>query len=160
MVLAGTFGAVALALSAAACAGDDNTRQDEVAARGATVMPFDLEKTHHTFEQDDKGGVETVRALDPADSAQVGLIRSHLRAEAEKFAAGNFSDPMAVHGMTIPGVAALSSGAAANRLKIEYAELPDGGKITYASEDPVLVAAIHDWFNAQVMDHGQDASSR
>lgn len=35
----------------------------------------------------------------------------------------------------------------------------EGAKITYMSEDPVLVAAIHEWFNAQVTDHGEHASS-
>jgi hypothetical protein len=145
-------------LSAVACSGDDSlSRQDEVAQRGATVMPFDLNKTHHTFEQNATGGVETVHALDAKDAAQIDLIRSHLQLEARKFAAGDFSDPTAIHGDRMPGVAALSAGA--NRLKIDYAELPDGAKITYASEDPLLVAAIHDWFDAQVSDHGQHASS-
>ncbi len=147
-----------VALGVAACSGDDSvTRQDEVARLGATVMPFDLNKTHHTFEQNATGGVESVRALDSNDSAQIGLVRSHLRAEATNFAAGDFSDPMAIHGMTMPGVIALSAGA--SRLKIQYADLPDGAKITYASEDPALVSAIHDWFTAQVSDHGQHSSS-
>ena len=147
-------------LGAAACSGDDSvSRQDLVAQRGATVMPFDLTKTHHTFEQNAAGGVESVRALDAKDATQIDLIRSHLQLEAKKFAAGDFSDPTAIHGTAMPGAAALSAGATASRLKIEYAELPDGAKIIYASEDPVLVAAIHDWFNAQVSDHGQHASA-
>ena len=91
-------------------------------------MPFDLDKTHHTFEQDDKGGVESVRALDPKDSAQIRLIRSHLQLEATKFAAGDFSDPTAIHGTAVAGVAALSAGAKADRLTIEYAELPGRGE--------------------------------
>lgn len=143
----------------AACGGgDDSSRQGEVAERGAAVMPFDLDETHHTFEQNDAGGVESVRALDLEDASQIGLIRSHLEAEATKFAVGDFSDPTAVHGMQMPGVAALS--AAGSRLSIEYAELPDGAKITYSSSDAVLVAAIHDWFNAQVSDHGEHASAQ
>jgi hypothetical protein len=121
-------------------------------------MPFDLDKTHHTFEQTASGGIETVRALDPKDSTQIGLIRSHLQLEATKFAVGDFSDPTAIHGMTMPGVAALS--AAGGRLKVAYGELSDGATITYSSEDPVVVAAIHDWFNAQLMDHGQHASAQ
>jgi hypothetical protein len=152
-------GGALAALGLAACSGGDVTsRQDQVAERGAAVMPFDLNKTHHVFEQNAIGGVETVRALDPKDTTQIELIRSHLRSVATKFRVGDFSDPMAIHGDKIPGVAALSAGA--SRLKIEYAELPGGAKITYSSDDPVLVAAIHDWFNAQVMDHGQHASSR
>jgi hypothetical protein len=158
-ILAGTFSAAAAVLLLGGCSGDDDTtRQEQVATRGATVMPFDLTKTHHVFEQNAGGGVETVRALDPKNTTQIALIRSHLQAEATKFAAGDFSDPTAIHGDKMPGVARLSAGA--SHLKIEYAELSDGAKITYASDDPVLVSAIHEWFNAQVMDHGQHASSR
>ncbi|MBI2765946.1 MAG: hypothetical protein HYX53_08565 [Chloroflexi bacterium] len=35
-----------------------------------------------------------------------------------------------------------------------------GAKIFCASGDGVLVAAIHDWFNAQLMNLGRDARSR
>ena len=153
-----TVGGVVVVFGLGGCSGNDGTsRQDEVAMRGAAVMPFDLNKTHHAFEQNATGGVETVRALDPADSAQIGLIRSHLRSVATKFASGDFSDPMAIHGDQMAGVGALSAGA--SRVKIEYAELHDGAKITYASDEPVLIGAIHDWFNAQVSDHGQHAGS-
>jgi hypothetical protein len=141
------------------CSGGDKTsRQDEVAIRGATVMPFDLSKTHHTFEQTAAGGVESVRALDARDTAQIALIRSHLQSEAAKFASGDFADPMTIHGQTMPGVGALSAAGA--RLRIEYAELTDGAKIVYSSDDPVIVAAVHDWFTAQLSDHGQHASAQ
>lgn len=164
--ISGSSAAVMALLAVAAgmlagCSGDDGAnRQDEIAERGAAVMPFDLDKTHHTFEQNDRGGVEAVRALDSKDTRQIDLIRSHLQLETTKFATGDFSDPTAIHGMAMPGVAALSAGAKAGRLTIGYAELPDGASITYASDDPVLVAAIHDWFNAQVSDHGAHASAQ
>lgn len=154
MMIAFGVAMVALGLMSGCAGGDAGSRQDEVARRGATIMPFDLNKTHHTFEQTEK--VESVRALDPKDVEQIRLVRAHLRAEAEKFAAGDFSDPMAIHGRAMPGVAALSAGA--ERLQIEYAELPDGATITFASKDLALVAAIRDWFTAQVSDHGQHAS--
>ena len=95
-------------------------------------MPFDFNNTHHAFEQNATGGVGTVWALDPKDTTQIGLIRSHLRSVATKFAAGDFSAPMAIHGDKMPGVSALSAGA--NGLKVEYAELPDGAEITCASD--------------------------
>jgi len=148
--------AIVVAGLSAACGDDDTSRQAQVAARGATVMPFDLKKTHHTFEQTVPGGIESVRTLDPADSQQIALVRSHLEMEAKNFSAGNFADPMAIHGMTMPGVNALA--AAGSRLRIAYESLGDGARITYTSDDPVIVAAIHDWFNAQTTDHGADAS--
>ncbi len=140
------------------CSGGDGTsRQDVVATRGASVMPFDQNKTQHIFDQNTTGGLELVRAIDPADAAQIALVRSHLQTETKKFATGDFSDPMGIHGQQMPGVAALSSAGA--RLQIEYSDLPDGGKITYSSADPVVVVAIHDWFTAQLGGHGEHASS-
>ena len=38
------------------------TRQGEVAARGAKVMPFDLEQTTHVFQKLDDGGLQKVLA--------------------------------------------------------------------------------------------------
>lgn len=155
---AACIGVVLVACSSmAGCSDNDASRQSEVARKGAAVMPFDLDKTHHTFEQNPGGGVETVRANDPADSAQIALVRSHLESESVKFANGDFSDPMAIHGMAMPGVSQLSS--AGSRLQVKYAELPDGASITYASDDSIVISAIHDWFVAQVSDHGAHASS-
>lgn len=132
------------------------TRQETVATRGAVVMPFDLDKTHHVFDQRPDGGIESVVALDAKDSASIEQIRTHLQGEAKKFAVGDFSDPVTIHDANMPGVAALS--AAASRLVVKYAELPGGASITFSSEDRVVVAAVHDWFAAQVSDHGAHAS--
>ncbi len=144
-----------------ACSGQPDAstgRQAEVAARGRLVMPFDLDKTHHAFAKDSSGGVQTVTANAPGDTLNVRLIREHLRDEAERFRRGDFGDPQAIHGEEMPGVAEL--GGAAGRIDVDFAELPDGGRIRYATADPVLVAAVHRWFDAQVSDHGRHASHR
>ncbi len=65
-------------------------------------MPFDQNKTMHQFRETANGGVETVIANDAKDSAQIQLVRQHLARERELFAAGNFTDPMAIHGMNMP----------------------------------------------------------
>jgi hypothetical protein len=132
------------------------SRQEEVAARGAVVMPFDLEKTTHVFNKTDDGGVETVVADDGADTEQVTLIREHLRKEANLFARGDFSDPVAIHGADMPGVKELAEGA--SRLEIEYRDLSDGASLIYSSADGALVDAIHEWFDAQLSDHGSHAT--
>ena len=36
-------------------------------------------------------------------------------------------------------------------MNIRYSDLPDGAKIGYEAGDPALVAALHDWFDAQLM---------
>ena len=136
-------------------AADD--RQAEVAARGATVMPFDLERTTHVFDKRDDGGVQTVVADDPTDTAEIEKIREHLEAEAEEFRNGRFDDPMAIHGREMPGVAELRAGAGA--MEIRYEDVPDGGRITYATRDRELVRALHAWFDAQLGDHGAHATT-
>ena len=139
----------------AGCAGTRQASQErlaEVAAKGATVMPFDLSKTRHVFESLPDGGLQTVTAKQPDDSQQVRLIQEHLSAEAARFSRGDFTDPMAIHGHEMPGVAELRAGAA--RVRIEYTPRNDGGQVRYTATDPALIAALHRWFEAQRMDHG------
>lgn len=130
-------------------------RQADVAARGAEVMPFDLNKTTHTFERVADGGVQMVTANDPMDAEQVTLIRAHLQEETARFRQGDFSDPAQIHGENMPGLADLRAGAA--RIMVEYGELPDGARITYRTADQALVHALHTWFDAQLADHGDHA---
>lgn len=130
-------------------------REAEVAARGAEVMSFDLERTTHVFKTLADGGVQTVVADDPEDTREIRLIRSHLREETANFERGIFSDPARVHGGEMPGLAELEAGA--DRIDVTYEPVPAGGRIRYSTGDPELVAAIHEWFRAQVADHGRHA---
>lgn len=104
-------------------------RQADVAARGAEVMPFDLNTTTHTFERVADGGVQTVTADDPTDVEQIALIRTHLQEETTRFRQGDFSDPAQIHGEDMPGLADLQAGA--DRIAVEYHELPDGARMSY-----------------------------
>jgi hypothetical protein len=85
----------------------------------------------------------------------VALVREHLGDEAERFAAGDFDDPAAIHGDEMPGLAELEAGHAG--IDVRYAEIPAGGRISYTTDDPDLVAALHAWGEAQVSDHGAHA---
>jgi hypothetical protein len=131
-------------------------RQAEVAARGAEVMPFDLERTTHIFDDLPDGGLQQVVADDPADGAQIALIRAHLQAEAARFQRGDFGDPATIHGDQMPGLAELRQGYA--QIKVAYAELPDGAQIRYTTSDRAMVTALHAWFAAQLSDHGGHAT--
>jgi hypothetical protein len=146
-------------LTAAGCSsgGSDSgsNRQDRVEARGAQVMPFDQDRTTHIFRSTATGGVQRVVAKDMHDTKQITLARSHLRSEAKRFAAGDFSDPMAIHGMTMPGLDELRRDA--RRVEVEYSSIPGGAQITYTTADSALLRALHDWFDAQLMDHGANA---
>jgi hypothetical protein len=131
------------------------TRQEEVATKGAQVMPFDLEQTMHVFQPQDNGGLQTVTAKDPANSQQIALIQAHLQEEAAKFRQGDFSDPAKIHGEDMPGLAALRVGA--GQIDVQYASLPNGAQIQYTTKNPALIAALHQWFAAQLSDHGHHA---
>ena len=133
-------------------------RQGTVHNMGSQVMPFDLGQTTHIFEMTESGGIQQVIANDPGDSAQVAFIQQHIQHEVMLFRAGDFSDPMSLHGGDMPGVSELTAGAA--QIKVEYAELPDGAQINFTTQDLSLITAIHRWFGAQLSDHGSDATSR
>ena len=107
--VAATLAGVAVALAAGCTpqpAGDGLAeRQEAVAERGASVMPFDLERTTHHFTPTDTGGVQGVVADQPEDTEQIDLIREHLEEEAEAFGRGDFGDPARIHGSEMPGLA-------------------------------------------------------
>ncbi len=155
----------ALTLAAAGCASPDQDqrgqqqvsaeRQAEVAAKGRTVMPFDLDRTTHRFSKTATGGVQTVTADDPSDVRQITLIRQHLAEEVTAFREGDFGDPAAIHGDHMPGLHELREGH--TRVDIRYAQMPAGAEITYITGEPSLVKALHAWFDAQVSDHGRHA---
>ncbi|MBA2386149.1 MAG: aspartate carbamoyltransferase [Acidimicrobiia bacterium] len=152
LAVAAVIGAVLIGVT---LSDDGSSRQRTVAERGADVMPFDLEATTHVFVPTETGGIQTVVADDPTDSEQVALIRFHLRDEVERFRVGDFGDPATIHGQEMPGLAVLQANFDA--LETDYRDKPDGAEITYHSSDPAVVAALHDWFDAQLSDHGTRA---
>jgi hypothetical protein len=142
-----------------ACGGSPPpSHQQHIHAMGAQVMPFDLDKTTHVFEMTEDGGIQQVLAKDYADAEQIRRIRQHLEHEAERFRAGDFSDPARLHGADMPGLRELSAGAA--DLSVKYATLPDGAELVFSSQDIRLITAVHRWFGAQLSEHGADATTR
>lgn len=126
-------------------------QSDEVYERGSKVMSFDQNLTTHRFVPDSSGGIQTVTVNDSSNLNQIKLIRSHLHKEAKKFKRGDFSAPAAIHGEEMPGLAELQSGG--DRVDVQYKELPDGARLVYSSDDSKIVAALHQWFEAQNRDH-------
>jgi hypothetical protein len=131
------------------------SRHEEVARKGAGVMPFVLTRTRHLFVDKPSGGTQTVTANDKRDRRQIELIRSHLQTEAQRFARGDFSDPAAIHGVDMPGLTDLAS--AGRKLGVTYRSVPAGASITFTSKDAAIVGAIHQWFAAQRSDHDAHA---
>ena len=122
---------------------------------GGQVMPFDLARTVHLFRMTETGGTQRVVTRDSSASDQIPQIQQHLRHEAHAFQRGDYADPAALHGASMPGLKELQAGAA--RISVEYSPLPDGGQIRFETADPALITAIHRWFGAQLSEHGADA---
>ena len=121
-------------------------------------MPFDLDETTHIFSSTDTGGIQDVVADDSADTVTIDQIRLHLAEEADKFTSGDFSDPEAIHGPAMPGLAILKDRY--EEIEIDLTETSLGASLQYTAQDPDLVAAIHDWFSAQTSDHGSHAEAQ
>ena len=134
----------------------DPQREAAVARRGADVMPFSVKATTHIFTKTDQGGVQRVVAKDPADTPQVKLVRDHLQDLQHQFLQGDFSGPTHIHGAAMPGLATLKA-AKPGQVAIENRDVEAGAELRYETADPKLVQALHQWFDAQVADHGRDA---
>ena len=134
-------------------------RQQEVAQKGAMVMPFNGQNSKHVFQKMPDGGLQQVLANDASDKDLVVAIRGHLSMEAARFQKGDYSDPMKIHGMDMPGVQYLSS-IKPGQIVIIYRDLPNGAEVHYTGKDADTIAAIHKWFDAQLSDHGGDATDK
>lgn len=134
----------------------DAPRQAEVARLGADVMPFSLKATAHIFTKTAEGGTQRVVVQQAADAKQVQLVREHLHELQAQFLKGDFSGPSHIHGNEMPGLAALKA-AQPGQIAIDFKNVDDGAELTYRTADARLVAAIHEWFDAQLSDHGADA---
>lgn len=108
--------------------------------------PSHPEGARHNFQPLPDGGLLEVVSGE-RDSAQVGRVRDHLRAEAAEYARGDFRGEAA----GAPGLAELAAGA--KRIEIAYADTDGGGRIRFITSDPALVRALHAWLSAHVRGH-------
>jgi hypothetical protein len=96
-----------------------------------------------------------VRVKNPQDQEQINLIRAHLKQEQENFVNADFSDPKTLHGENMPGLSVLSQSQ--GQFTSEYQDLEDGAQLTFKTQKPEIINALHMWFMAQMTDHGSDA---
>ncbi|MGB6055634.1 MAG: aspartate carbamoyltransferase [Burkholderiaceae bacterium] len=147
--------AIAALLPLMAAAADAH-RQAEVAKRGQDVMPFSLPATVHNFTKTADGGTQRVVARNIADAGQARLVRQHLQELPTQFLRGDFSGPAHIHGHDMPGLTQLRA-AKPGQIAIDYREVEGGAELVFRSADARLVSALHQWFDAQVSEHGPDA---
>jgi hypothetical protein len=123
---------------------------------GPDVMPFSLAATTHIFSKTKEGGVQRVIAKDDANAKQVALVREHLQEIRQQFLKGDFSGPTHIHGEDMPGLAGLKAGKP-SELAIIYRDIKGDAELEYRTAQDNLAAALHQWFDAQLADHGTDA---
>lgn len=138
-----------------AVADDMSSHRADVERKSMHVMPFSMGATKHVFTPTEHGGTQSVLVIND-DPKQLLLVRAHLRKEAAAFAAGNFADPASIHGAAMPGIETLE--ASKGRMSVRYADITNGAKIAFYSTDKNVIAALHQWFAAQVDDHGSHAT--
>ncbi|MFK5950860.1 MAG: aspartate carbamoyltransferase [Methylococcales bacterium] len=134
-------------------------RINEVVERGRHVMPFDLDKTIHIFNKVSDGGIQQVIVKNKTNKAQIKLIREHLFTISQQFKRRDFSGPIKIHGKNMSGLDVMRS-AKPSAIKISYKELQNGAQIEYYSQQPGIINAIHQFFDAQLRDHARHAISR
>ncbi len=122
-----------------------------VESHGDQAMGFPQDKTTHHFRMMSDGGVIEVTVNEPNDKPNTEAIRSHLSHVTMMFGNGDFSVPMFIHEGVPPGATTMKLMKSA--IHYTYEEMPSGGRIQIKSDDPIAVAAIHDFFRFQITDH-------
>ena len=122
-----------------------------VESHGDQAMGFPHDKTTHHFRMMSDGGAIEVTVNDPNDKTNLEAIRSHLSHIAMMFGNGDFSAPMFIHDGVPPGVTAMKLMKSA--IHYTYEEMPLGGRVRIKSDDPIGVAAIHDFVRFQITEH-------
>jgi hypothetical protein len=128
---------------------------DEVQQRTQQVVPYSLDQTQMTFTRTIHGGVQHVVAKSADNTRQIKLIQENLLKMSNDFGKGDFSVTEHIHGANMPGLARLKM-AEPGDIKYEYKALPNGAQIHYSTEYPQYVQALHEWFDAQMSEHGND----
>ncbi len=119
--------------------------------RGDQVMGFSHEKTSHRFVDAKDGGAIEATVKDESDAAQLAAIRKHFKLIAQRFAHGDFSMPMAIHGKLPDGAAEMKAGG--KRVQYRYEEMEKGARVNVSTADAKLVEAVHRFLAFQRMDH-------
>jgi len=130
-------------------------RQDHHAPadrRAAGVMGFDQERTAHHFLLFKDGGAIDVSVKNAGDTKNREAIRSHLPHIAMMFGNGNFDAPMLVHdSANVPGTKVMT--ARKDAIRYQYAETPNGGRVTIVTSDPQALDAVHAFLKYQIAEH-------
>ena len=126
---------------------DKNDAAETGPPNGGTEA-FDPRAVNQATTETASGGIRRVVANESSDAKQIGLIRSNLKALADRFGPGSFAAPSEAGGPAARAVAVLRS-AAPEQLRAQYLEVRAGAEVRYSSADPAIAAALRDWLAAQ-----------
>lgn len=121
------FGALANPVQADPDDDDDDTPSSNPAALDARSL--------HMFRETMHGGIEAT-LIRQGSHAELTRVRAKLRGTYDRLRQGQYPNAR------IRGYA--------SRIRVNYSELPTGAQIAFSSEDPQAIAALHEWFAAQV----------
>ena len=143
--------------STAALAVDEPSpeRINEIHQRAKLVEPFDVDQTIEMFTKTVHGGVQHVVVKSADNTKQIKLIQEHLLKISQDFSKGDFSETERIHGSNMSGLLVLKT-AEPYDIKYEYEALPNGAQIHYSTEYPKFAQALHEWFDAQEKEHGNE----
>ena len=133
-------------------AGDYGSRSK--ASLAESVKPpapgtFAAAAVQQTFTNTASGGVHRVVAVESSDATQIGLVRTTLKRIADDFVTYYGVDAARTHRVAdTPGLQALVT-AEPGAVSREYIEVRGGAEVRYSSDNRELVAALHQWFDAQ-----------
>jgi hypothetical protein len=149
-----------LLLPALSPAVENNTSNstDAMQQRMQQTLPYATDKTETTYTRTVHGGVQHVVVKSASDSRQIKAVQQHLQRLIEQYRKGDFSMPERMHGKDMPGLAQLKM-AKPDDIRFDYKSLENGGQIHFSSEYPQFVGALHEWFDAQISEHGNPAQS-
>ena len=130
----------------------DQATHAHAGQRAAAVMGFEQDRTAHHFLLFKDGGAIDVSVKDAGDSRNREAIRSHLPHIAMMFGTGNFNAPMLVHdSASVPGTRVMT--ARKGVIRYQYAETPDGGRVTITTTDQAAIDAVHAFLRYQIAEH-------
>lgn len=128
----------------------------ENAPASSQRVPYDTQQTLESFSKTVHGGIMHIVAKSADDTQQIKLIQQYLRQTAAEYKKNDFSSTERFHGSDMPGLALMKS-AKTDDIRYEYKALPNGGQIHFSTEYPHLLNALHNWFDAQIKEHGNVA---
>jgi len=111
-------------------------------------ISFTSGSVRETFTPTPYGGIEDAVVVTP-HAAEVRALQTQTRKRAAAFARGDFVDPTNPHGDLVPGLREMRRQW--SKMHVRYEDLPNGSRIRYSTNDPVMVEALHQWFVARAV---------